>query len=798
MVKRPLCLVCLVIVLLMYIGVHISGVPYIDLGDCKGTTVTIVGRVVDKAIKNDSQVVYLDNISFEGSIDQALKQSIEQSLKQSFEVSPSSNLLTIKKQNIAAICYIESDMPRIGDYVKLTGQIRDFDYATNPGEFDLRKYYGISGYYFSIYKARIIATSYTSYGYVEGLYNLKCRLSTIYDRYLDEVDASVIKAMVLGDKGNLDNETKDLYRDSGIAHLLAISGLHVSLIGMLVYKFLKKIRLPEAIAVTASIFIMINYGLMTGLSGSLMRALVLFVMLVFSKLLRRCYDLCTALALAGLIIALINPYMLEYAGFAMSFGAVIGIGIFSRCLEVKLPIKNNLCNLAVKGLLSSLAVNFFTLPLMLRYYYQYPLYSIFINLLLVPFMTILLVAALVLGLLGLIGIKLCALAALLCHYILLLYKIVCQGFGRLPYSHIVLGKPHAVKMILFYVGTFALYFADKQKKRREFVRTRRLMYEKSMLDKAIKRFGESFNGRARLDELINSLSEPVKQIPLWRKLIVMALLVILLVPFRLGLRVEMLDVGQGDGICITNGGHTYMIDAGSSDNARLAEYVLLPYLKSRGISTIDCWFVSHPDKDHISALMDILTLEDGGGINIRCICLPRVQSIEEDASELISLASEKGIRIRYLAKGDSISDGKASFTCISPISDHHYLDTNDYSLVLLFSYEGTKVLFTGDASTGSEMLYMEAMEEMGISINDIDILKCGHHGSKSATSSELVERARPRCALISSGRNNSYGHPHREVLSLLDDYGVKICNTQQMGAIRIDLKKNSFKITSFL
>lgn len=794
MIRRPLCVFCLFVIVLCFIYIkgevpQKAGLPF-EPGD----TVVVTGIVVDKAIKSDKQVIYLKNISFKDCSNSNLLSSYQ--LENShIQNSSDSNFL---ENNIGAICYLDSDVPLLGSFVMLKGRAEDFGVATNPGEFDMGNYYRISGYHFVIYDCEIVAKSNTYNIYTEHLYIFKQKIGYIYEQLMKEDDAQLIKAMVLGDKGNLDKSIKDLYQESGLAHLLAISGLHVSLIGMCVYKFLKKLKLCSFITIGTAVFVMINYGIMTGLGGSILRALIMFSLMLSAKLFRRVYDMETAIMLAAALIVISNPYMLFYSGFWMSFTAVTGIAIFGRAILIKDEVGNRRIRAMINTVLASVSVSFFTLPVILHSYYEYPVFSILINLMLVPFMSILLIAAILVGLIGLVNMSAAALPAYICHLILSLYRLVCEFFAELPFSHIVLGKPGVIKICIFYLGCIAFYCLVNHQKRKEDIRKKRLSYYRRMEKKCIRRFGKCSEKIIGINKKIDEYSKPVRQIRLYEKLIIMSLLLLIMIPNRNRTLVTMLDVGQGDGICIINGRDSYFIDGGSSSNKHLAEYVLEPYLKSEGIGKIEFWFVSHPDLDHISGLVDILSAENNMGISIDNICIPDSANIENDAKELIELAGEKGINIIRMKRGDRISLDDMEFLCISPEPGIVCEDANVYSLVLYLKYGSSGMLFTGDATKESENEFINYCISKGINLSDIDILKCGHHGSNTSTGEKMLEAISPRVALISSGRNNRYGHPHMEVINKLSENNIATFNTQEYGAITVELEEDEYRITGFL
>lgn len=232
------------------------------------------------------------------------------------------------------ICYMkETDMPPTGSLVMVRGSWRSFTHATNPGAFDAADHYAVQGQQGRMMDSVLLAGSSAYSVFKERMYRLREYLSLLLDACYDGEDASVMKAMLLGEKGTLDAELKELYRASGIIHILAISGLHLSIIGMGCHRLFRRIRLPYAVDIILCSSLMYCYGTMTGMGTSMLRAYVMFVMHLLAGMIGRTYDLLTAMTVAALIILLQQPLYLQQSGFLFSFGAVCGIGILLPAAE---------------------------------------------------------------------------------------------------------------------------------------------------------------------------------------------------------------------------------------------------------------------------------------------------------------------------------------------------------------------------------------------------------------------------------------------------------------------------------
>lgn len=632
--------------------------------------------------------------------------------------------------------------PWPGDRLEIYGELEACEGASNPGEFDFRMYYfGFRSCY------RMYAEGGTG-TYRQGMQNNPVRRvlfrirnhgSQILDSLLPKEDAGVMKAMILGDKAGMDEEIKDLYQDNGIAHILAISGLHISLIGAGFYRLLRKMGAGFGPAASVGAAMLFLYGTMVGFSASSLRAVIMMTTFFLAEYLGRTYDMTSAAGLAGILIMIGRPFQIFHSGFQLSFGAVLSISLLGKYLEetIKPP----------KGILQQMttgaAVQIGTCPIVLYHFYQYPIYGFFLNLAVIPLMTYAVISGILGIFLGSISFELGRAALGTCHYVLALYSFLCDLSAKLPMSNLILGRPS--------LWQIALYAAI----------LRAGLYG---ITKAGRRKGA---GLAVLCLILLAASHPGLR--------------------RLdgGLTVTFLDVGQGDGILVEKGETAILIDGGSTDEKKLGEQVLEPCLKSKGISEIDYAIVSHGDEDHISGLRYLL--EEDCGIQVKNLALSVSGRGTDTQNELKSLmekhsGKDKGNIWEMKAK-DRIRASGLVFTCLYPEQTDQAGDTNQQSLVLLMSLGSLDVLFTGDTEEICEdqMTKRPFAREL---LKKADVLKTAHHGSDSSTGEAFLGAAENlKCAVISCGENNRYGHPSKEVVRRLEEKEIDIFITYQEGAV---------------
>ncbi len=638
------------------------------------------------------------------------------------------------------IVYSSDTQPlQIGNQITVRGSLIKFTQAANPGQFNEQEYYKIENIDFKAEADSITVTDFSYSKYHALLGRLKAGMMRSYSTILDSKEAGTLIAMLLGEKYLLEEDIKQLYQINGISHVLAISGLHISLIGMSIFWLLKKCKLPLMAATLVTIFMVYSYGVLTNFGVSTNRAVVMMIVMLLSALFGKTYDMLSATALSALIILLQNPLQLFSAGFQLSFAAILGIAVLFPGLKQLFPWKNSFLD----GLLVSISAMMATTPIILYFFYQFPTYGLITNLLILPLVTLLTLSAILAGIAGMISLPFGIFLAGGPNYILKLYEAICRIGAAAPASLITVGRPEL--WVLLVSGLFLFIFVIIAK------RTQR-----------------------RYSIILLGLS-----------------LLVLFLPLRdRRLEITALDVGQGDGIVIrSEEGTTFMIDGGSSDVKDVGTYRILPFLKFRGIDRIDYALVTHSDMDHISGLMELM---QGGVPVIGILILPEISAKDEQYLALEALAQQKKIPVRYIKAGDEIIDGGMTMDCLHP--EHGYLppSVNAYSAVLSLTFGEFDMLLTGDLEQGGEEqitreLQREGYEkEYGIHpVKDYDILKVAHHGSKYSTFGEFLELIKPEFALISCSKNNRYGHPSPETIKRLKEAGSKTLITYDGGAITI-------------
>jgi competence protein ComEC len=278
--------------------------------------------------------------------------------------------------------------------------------------------------------------------------------------------------------------------------------------------------------------------------------------------------------------------------------------------------------------------------------------------------------------------------------------------------------------------------------------------------------------------------------------------VILSLRFRPELRIAYLHVGQGDGIVVQTGEYTYLIDGGSTSRTGIGKYVLEPYLKHEGHGIIDAAIITHEDADHISGVLELFENMPKGGIQIKRLVLPDCAAgcREDHYAELERAAKDNNVPVSYISRGQEIITGTSdlTFSCIGPEKGLVSEGANAHSTILHLRYGSFQTLLTGDVEAEGLESLDKYLKEHQSSYADLTVLKVPHHGSKYTTDKKLLDILKPRLGIISAGRNNRYGHPHREVLDRLTDAGAKYLVTFETGAVTVDVSASKATVRCFI
>lgn len=670
---------------------------------------------------------------------------------------------------------------RAGAGVTAEGTLTLSPKPSNPGGFDFLTYYNSKGITF-IFDAENMVFDSGSHNYSYALVSAvkKWGIRQL-SKICNKKTASIYEGIIFGNRKAVDAESRRLYQVSGIAHILAVSGLHISVASGLIYLVLRGLHAPLWLSALLSVLGAVFYGAMAGFGMASVRAVIMLVVAILGERLGKSYDMLTGLGIAVLLMLIYNPMSIRDQSFILSVCAVSGVCLGIKILRLMMRRKkikkyfkrHRLVKLLAEGLITFLCVNIVTFPIIAYMYFEIPIYSFLLNLFVVPLMTVVVYA----GFIGIIFSAVSVFAGRLViapgGLVLNMFEWLAKIFSELPFSVINTGKPGIWFIIFYYlILIFVLALSDNK-------------------------ICEAFYARMRIR--LNRRK--------WRRLRAMLslgictlfLAVIICVRILIGReRIVFLDVGQGDGILVsTPRGTIIVIDGGSTSEGgeSLAEYTLKPALKALGMADVDFWVVTHGDTDHVSGLMYILENYDMSNISIDCILMAGYRGKSERLEEIRRLADENGIDTVYVGAGDKIEDGSAEMVCCHPDKDYAADGTNDASLALSYLSSDLSCLFTGDMS-GASLDYM-FKKNADLLQDEYMCLKVPHHGSKTSMYEPLYNLIQGRTAVVSCGKDNSYGHPHNEVLDKLQQHSCSICRTDKSGAVCIYIRNGTLEFEEY-
>lgn len=598
--------------------------------------------------------------------------------------------------------------------------------ATNPGGYDEEK----------ILAQRGIATLFEAEApgilsndpppWAQWLNSVKDHCSAILSRYLDPGQQALIAATLFGDVSTLNDDFYNVSQQFGIIHIFSVSGLHVSFILAFVLLLARLLRRQHSWGLFLLMVPLLTlYTLLSDASAPAVRASIMGLATLLAMRLLRYRDPLTIIALAALALLLANPYNLWQIGFQLSFLAMLGLILLTPCFE---PFLGILPKTLASALAVSLAAECVSLPLVAYYFYQIAPLSTLMNLLVVPFFSLLvplaLVALLVAAAIPALGALFFLPVRMLILVIVALMDIVNSLTGTL---HIYIGQPSIWLLLLCYAALIAFCLVPLEARK----------ISAATLAAAV-----------------------------------LCLAVLILRPaVSEDLRLTMVDVGQGTGCTYqTADGHWLVFDTGPGTDT------VAQYLRYCGVNTIDALVLSHSDSDHIGGAAHILR-----DFHVRQLLASPYAQTSEEWQALVPYLDDTEIVTVDAPLTFSLGDSRLDCTLLAPSDDG---GENSNQVVSLLNDDGCTTLFCGD--TDSEDLTAIPWTAA------TDLILVPHHGSKNSWNAGFYRQHTPILALISAGANNRYGHPHAETTDGLDSLGIPTLCTADVGAVRIYEQANTF------
>lgn len=596
----------------------------------------------------------------------------------------------------------------IGNRVIVKGKLVSPKNNTVPYLFNYKKYLYNKRVYYTLKIDSIKILNENSNPFIK----LKNRVIKHVNSYKD---STYLYAFILGKTELISDEVLTSYRENGISHLFALSGLHVSIFSSILLFILKKLRFKEILNYVLIFIFLLLFSFITGFSPSILRATLLFFLLSINKVFYLNIRTLDILYLVFIILVIINPFIIYNLSFILSFTAAFFL-IFSSDL---LKGKNYFVSLFKVSLLSYFA----SLPLSIYYFGYTNLLGTILNLVFVP-----LVSFVVFPL------------TLLTFIISKFYSILNITTNLLESLSLLFNK---FKIIIYFPRINLIF----------------VFIYLSILMLYIK----------------------------FKKKICLYLIIVLLIFFKIrpymdnNTYIYYIDVGQGDSILVVTPHlkKTILIDTGGivsfNENykSNIVKNKTIPFFRRIGINKVDYLFLTHGDYDHAGEASELLSN----------FCVKKVFINKGNINNIEKKINNKEVLTLKNFVIDNIK--------VNSLNNNVFNNENDDSTILLFNIYDYKFLFMGDASIKTEEYLLN-----NYILPNVDILKVGHHGSYTSTSTDFINVIKPKYSVISVGENNMYKHPNKSVLDILDN--TKLFRTDVDGTIEVKISKKGYKVKTYV
>ncbi len=706
-----------------------------------------------------------------------------------------------------------------GDIVEVKGNFSKVNKATNEYCFDYREFLKQKKIDGNIMASKVNLLQKNSM--LCKISKVKIKLNKYIDENYSDTASGFLKTLLLGETNEIEKEIKEDFTKANISHILAISGMHISIIILVIKNIMQILKFDQRLEKIFLNLLIICYIFFIDYPISAIRVAITQVILLITFFTNRKSNFYNTISITLFIILLLNPYNIESTAMQLSFGGICGIYLFYKfikkmffykfCIQKK-AVKEiskentkenrnirknikNICQTVIKSnklkqividsLCLNISVQIYIFPIV---WYKFNFISItsFIPSILI---SLFIFPILILGYLSFFEIFIqrfisISIISKINNFIILKMLNLVSILSKIPLLSIYLKKPNKIFIVYYYVVLILCIKIIQKDKLAEMLHIWKIKSGKVPIKQYIRVKFKKNNDFKRI------------------VLIVILNIVIIFQSFvqdnflKNGVEIYFLDVGQGDSTIIrTEKNKTIVIDGGEGEKSGFdyGKNVLFPFLINKGVRKIDFLIFSHFDSDHCGGLIYLLE-----NIKVEKILIGKQFEKNENFEYIVNLANKKHIKIIELQAGNKINIEKnSSLEILWPSVAEKISENaiNNNSLVCKFVYKNFSMLLTGDIeSIAEEKLLGKYKNTNRLNAN---ILKIAHHGSKTSSIQEFLNEVNPKIALIGVGRKNKFGHPNQEVLERLKEKGIQIYRTDQNGEIQI-IVKNNLKIKTFL
>lgn len=545
---------------------------------------------------------------------------------------------------------------------------------------------------------------------------------------LKKENSELAISLIVGDRSHISSEVEDNFKKANLMHMLAISGAHFSYV-ILIATFISNRLQHKRLGQLIQIIAIIFFMNLTGNTASVVRAGIMSILLIGSSICKRQNDSLNNIAISAIIQIINNPYIIFDSGFMLSYSGVLGIILFYKKISEHIHFKS---------IALTISANIFIIPIMIYNFHTISGSFIISNI----------CASWLLGIIIILEfISLCIpikLLYMILDLLIMMLRKIAEICANIPFAQMYVPR----YAIFFVIVIYILIFCRKLK---------------------CKKYVYSF--------------------------LTIGVSILLIVNFtdvyQDRMRINFIDVGQGDSCLIRYKGTNIMIDSGGSLSKNkdgksydIGENVLNNYLLNRGITRLDYIMASHFDEDHSQGFVFLLK-----NMKVKNVIISEQYKTSSIYEQFKQICKKQNIQIIYVRSGDEIRIKDLAFKILHPKSKENQISENplnNNAIVCMVKYKNRRILFTGDIEKVAEN---EMVKEYTNGLK-ADILKVGHHGSKTSTTKEFLDLINPSVALIGVGQNNKFGHPNEDVIKRLEEKNIQIYRTDEMGEISVIIDKN--------
>lgn len=660
--------------------------------------------------------------------------------------SDNENLKDIKAKSYITLNDKEGNFKniKIGDTLLIKGKIKQPLNAQNPSQFDYYKYLSHKKTFSLIYsdKWEIKARASDLNGkLLRKLNDVRTNIINIHSHNIQSPMLEILGGIIFGDDAvNPDEETKNKFINSGIFHILAASGMNVTLIFGIWFFFAKSLNLNYRFSILSGMALIIFYTCMTGFGPPIIRASLMLILILLGKLIDRKTSTITLLFLVAFLMLLYNPLMIFDIGFQLSFTVTFGLILTSPLVVFKFKFKP--LNYILGACIIPVIAQIYAAPFQLFYFNTFSIYSVLSNIAIIPVLSIVSFLGFISSILSLINsisYKVCYYADLILNPLLIYITKVAGFFSNLPNAIIYLKKPALLQIILYFAIIIFITLIVNYK----------LYFKKIFITLSL----------IILCFLLSFISIPSKEF-----------------------EILFFSVGNADAIMLKSMDNEYfMIDTGKfnyySTNTQ-AKNIIIKYMRDKGIKKLNSLIVTHFDADHAGGSEDIIN-----NLKVENIYITDIYENTQLSQRILENLKNKKY---FVIKDEKIIYNKNNLKIkiIRPKGENIKTE-NQNSLIVACQYKKHNILFMGDGDINSFNTLPDYIK------NHITIMKSGHHGAENTISEEMAKNT--DLFIISTGKN-VYNHPHPETLKILDKYKKLYYRTDYHNAIKVKFNKDKVQI----